>query len=146
MAIRTHRYQYIRNFKPERNPTSSDENLVRYKDHPEYSRFYRLVHGKRPAEELYDMTNDPWQVDNLASDPCHEEAKRILAERLEQHLRDTGDPRMIDGEFPYGDLEMDRRNWARRHSERHPGMMCERRTQGQRPTNPSSRSTSGSNL
>ena len=111
-AIRTHRYQYIRNFKPERNPTSSDENLVRYKDHPEYSRFYRLVHGKRPAEELYDMTNDPWQVDNLASDPCHEEAKRILAERLEQHLRDTGDPRMIDGEFPYGDLEMDRRNWG----------------------------------
>ena len=31
--------------------------------------------GKRPAEELYDLRNDPGQLDNIASDPAFADPK-----------------------------------------------------------------------
>ena len=58
---------------------------------------YALGFGKRPAEELYDVRNDPHHMNNLAGDPAFAARKRALAERLRAVLREQGDPRMDAG-------------------------------------------------
>ena len=54
---------------------------------PEMSHFYALNFGKRPAEELYSMEEDPDQTVNLADDPKYAEVKKLLSERLTAQLR-----------------------------------------------------------
>ena len=53
----------------------------------------RLNFGKRPAEELYSMEEDPDQTVNLAADPKYAEVKKLLSERLTAQLRSLQDPR-----------------------------------------------------
>ncbi len=53
--------------------------------------FDRFHH--RPAEELYRVDSDPWELNNLAADPEFAEAKRRLREELELWMdeqEDTG--------------------------------------------------------
>lgn len=38
-----------------------------------------LMQPTRPAEELYDIQNDPWEINNLADDPAYAEIKQKLA-------------------------------------------------------------------
>jgi arylsulfatase A-like enzyme len=57
---------------------------------------YDYAFARRPAEELYDLKNDPDQTRNLASDPAFTRQKRELAERLLKVLTDARDPRVID--------------------------------------------------
>ena len=64
------------------------------------ARSYEVCLAKRPAEELYDMKADPWQVRNLANESGNAAIKRELQERLEKYLGETGDPRMR-GENPF---------------------------------------------
>ncbi|MCB1022145.1 MAG: hypothetical protein KDC27_19600, partial [Acidobacteria bacterium] len=116
-SIRTKDYLYIRNFEPDRWPTggpdfvSSNKTfhgdvdacptktfMVEHRE--EFPGEYALGFGKRPAEELYALANDPGQVRNLADDPAHAEQKQQLSARLEAYLRETGDPR-IDGQDPW---------------------------------------------
>ena len=58
---------------------------------------YALGFGKRPAEELYDVRNDPHHMRNLAGDPAFAAQKRALAERLRAVLSEQNDPRMDPG-------------------------------------------------
>ena len=110
-AIRTKDYLYIRNFDPERWPAGSPErkHCVRHipygevdpsptktvmMDDPKYIRFADLAFGKRSAEELYDLSSDPHQLQNLAD---HQEFQKILVklrQQLDMYLRETGDPRL----------------------------------------------------
>lgn len=65
-----------------------------------------LSFGKRPAEELYDLKNDPAQLRNVAASPDFAHAKRRLSDRLDQWLRDTSDPRVdaatdVFDSYPY---------------------------------------------
>ena len=59
-----------------------------------FDEYYRMSFGKRPPEELYDINADPECMQNLAADLAHVRAKRQLRERMEQMLREEGDPRM----------------------------------------------------
>jgi hypothetical protein len=61
---------------------------------------FELGFGKRPLEELYDLHSDPHQINNLAENPQHAEAKQKLWRRLNAHLKETADPR-IDGKDPW---------------------------------------------
>lgn len=102
-AIRTEEWLYARNFYPDRWPVGNPETsygncdasdtkqivTTKFTDH------YRLCFGKRPEEELYRLADDPWCVKNLASDPALAETKRGLRERMEQMLREEGDPRTL---------------------------------------------------
>ncbi|MFG0332915.1 MAG: sulfatase [Maioricimonas sp. JB049] len=127
-AIRTDQYLYVRNFEPDRWPNGTPdheqaaipgtwygdtdngptktymiENRDRDKNH---RRLYELSFGKRPAVELYDLSSDPDQLDNVAGQPDYAQAQQRLAEQLTSELRATGDPRIIGGgeafdEFPY---------------------------------------------
>jgi uncharacterized sulfatase len=116
-AIRTHDFLYIRNFQPDRWPTGGpdfvssnktfhgdvDEGptktfMVAQKD--KYAREFDLGFGKRPAEELYDLAKDEFQMNNVAADAKYADQKRRLWERLRQYLQQTQDPR-INGMDPW---------------------------------------------
>ena len=55
----------------------------------------------RPAEELYDLSADPHELNNLADDPDYNEIKTKLGARLEAWMEETGD----QGAEPEGDEE-----------------------------------------
>jgi len=75
--------------------------LVKHRNDPEWQWHYNYAFGKRPGEELYDLSKDPDQVKNAAADPAYADAKAKMAERLSKILKDAGDPRMADGECVY---------------------------------------------
>ena len=55
---------------------------------------YDYAFGKRPAEQLFDLKNDPEQTRNLAGDPAYAQPQAKLREQLLRELRETGDPRV----------------------------------------------------
>jgi uncharacterized sulfatase len=121
-ALRTDKYLYIRNFRPERWPAGDpivlDKNgkpkgphsgyadidgcpslwfLIAQANDPVIGPFLQLAVAKRPADELYDIVSDPGCLHNLMSEPAHTETSKALAQRLEDYLRSTGDTRVLDG-------------------------------------------------
>lgn len=113
-AIRTRDFLYIRNFKPERwpagDPTNGLDNdppgsygdidagptksyMMANSDSPAVMRLLNLAVAKRPAEELYDVKNDPDEINNVASEQTYAEVKKRLAETLMNRLKASGDPR-----------------------------------------------------
>lgn len=102
-AIRTPEWLYVRNYEPDRWPVGNPETGYRNCDDGptkffilrRFDRYYKLCFGKRPAEELYRVDQDPDCVNNLAYDPKFVDIKRQLRERMEQLLRQEGDPRML---------------------------------------------------
>lgn len=61
---------------------------------------------EKPKEELYDLKNDPFELNNLAQDPAQKETLNLLRAELAAWIEATGD----DGEFedPKALAEMDR--------------------------------------
>ncbi len=114
-GLRTADYLYIRNHQPDWWPAGTGEDgktnlpnqwfadcdggptkdyLFEHRDEDdEHRRAFALSFGKRPAEELYRVGEDPGQVRNLASDPAEAETLKRLRARLEQRLTELGDPR-----------------------------------------------------
>jgi uncharacterized sulfatase len=56
--------------------------------------YFDLGFAKRPAEELYDLRNDPDQVVNVAGDPKYAEYKRKFSAQLMDVLQRANDPRV----------------------------------------------------
>jgi N-sulfoglucosamine sulfohydrolase len=102
-AIRTPEFLYIRNYEVDRWPAGNPETGYSNVDNSptktfmtsNFDEYYRLAFGKRPAEELYDMKTDAACMKNLASQPAHAQTKRQLQQRMEEMLRQEGDPRML---------------------------------------------------
>ena len=67
----------------------------------EFREVFQIGFGKRPAEELYDVRNDPHHMKNLARDPDYTSRKQALSEKLEAVLREQNDPRMSEGSCRY---------------------------------------------
>ena len=57
-------------------------------------KFIQYAFGARPAEELYDIREDPDQLKNLADDPTYVRVKKELSSKLMGILEKTGDPRV----------------------------------------------------
>jgi hypothetical protein len=51
--------------------------------------------GKRPAEELYDVVDDPACLKNLAGDPARRALMDALREKMESRLKADGDWRVL---------------------------------------------------
>lgn len=123
-GIRTRDHLYLWNLRPDRWPAGdpkayfavgdfgdvdgsrAKEFILANQDRPEMRRFFELNFAKRPAEELYDLRNDPHQLTNLAGRPEHAAAKKELRARVEKWMRDTADPRVDPNcdawdKFPY---------------------------------------------
>jgi len=118
-AIRTHRFLYIRNFKPHLWPAGTPEDyrdvdgsptksfMMAHRDEPAVKPLFALAFGKHPAEELYDLAKDPDQLHNVAADPAYAAARKKLAAQLMAELRATADPRVLGkgdlfDAYPYG--------------------------------------------
>ena len=98
-SIRDRHYKYIRNFRPELEFTN---NVLTYSktwaswealapDEPALAaRMLQLL--RRPAEELYDLTEDPWELRNQAASPEYAPIKQRLAGELEAWMRSNADP------------------------------------------------------
>ncbi len=100
-SVRTERFKYVRNFLPLRPYLQPNA----YKDHKPclialraaeaaggLDAVQRLLFAPtRPAEELYDLASDPWEVRNLAADPAHAAELRQLRSRLENWMELTND-------------------------------------------------------
>jgi N-sulfoglucosamine sulfohydrolase len=118
-AIRTDDYLYIRNYESGRWPSgdpdarncaraipfgevdsSPSKTLLMDKEN-EFRQFYQLAFGMRPAEELYDLRQDPGQINNVASLPEYSEVKNSLSNRLLQYTAKTGDPRALGKDAPW---------------------------------------------
>lgn len=102
-GIRTERFLYVRNYRPDRIPAQSDIPCSDVDDSPtktffdthreQYSALYDLAFGPRPSEELYDCEKDPDQIHNQVENPDYAFVLSSLRSRLEEHLKVTGDPR-----------------------------------------------------
>jgi N-sulfoglucosamine sulfohydrolase len=100
-AIRTRDFLYVRNYEPDRWPAGNPETGYRNVDASPtkdfllsgFDEYYRMSFGKRPAEELYNVKNDPECLKNLANEPEFAVIKRELQERMYNMLREDGDPR-----------------------------------------------------
>lgn len=101
-TVRDERYRYIRNFMPERPFLQ----INRYKEtsYPMLPLMRKLhAEGKltptqevlfaphRPAEELYDTQQDPYEIDNLADSAEHQEVLERLRSELDAWLERSDD-------------------------------------------------------
>lgn len=106
-TVRDKRFRYIRNYYPDRPFLQ----LNRYKEwsYPVLG-LMRSLHEEgeldeiqeylfnptRPSEELYDLENDPYEIDNLAASPEYSGLKQHLAAVLDTWIMETND----QGRFP----------------------------------------------
>jgi N-sulfoglucosamine sulfohydrolase len=124
-AIRTHDFLYIRNFRPNRWPAGDPKPysdpprafgdcddgptkayMLSHRDEPAIKPLFELAFGKRPAEELYDLRNDPHQMTNLAARAELAAAKTDLRKQLDEWMHSTADPRSVKDDdrwdaYPY---------------------------------------------
>lgn len=103
-AIRTGRYLYIRNFKPDRWPAGDPEGFHDIDDSPtkqylmanreKERRSFDLTFGKLPGEELYDVLKDPGCTNNMAASKGHSVEREKLRSELDRTLAEQHDPRV----------------------------------------------------
>ena len=101
-AIRDNRYLYIRNFFPQRPQGTYLDYMFqtpttrKWKEQFDAGRLtaeQAFFWKPKPAEELYDIHNDAYQVKNLASDPAQAETLERMRGALRKWMvdvRDTG--------------------------------------------------------
>lgn len=127
-ALRTQQFLYLHNFFPDRWPAGTPDHqkstlsrawladcdngptksyIFDNRDLDDAHRLaYQLSFGKRPAEELYDLSSDPQQLTNVATDPRYQEVRTRLKKQLWAQLKRSGDPRITGNgdeldRFPY---------------------------------------------
>lgn len=100
-AVRTQQFKYIRNFLPNRPYLQP----CAYKDAKAILIGLRQWHSEgklnstqellfrdvRPAEELYDTKNDPFEINNLADDPAMAGKLSEMRKRLNAWMEESGD-------------------------------------------------------
>ena len=108
-AIVTKRFKYLKNYLTDRPYMQPS-----YKDPWEVSKDFRRLMAerkmnevqkvffsdKRPAEELYDLENDPHETHNLATDPKFKAELKRHRKLLAEWIQETGDK----GQLPESDL------------------------------------------
>lgn len=105
-AVRDKRYRYIRNFQfyqpylqylhyPEQNGTRQEIRRVMAEGNlPPASRAHFAAESK-PVEELYDLENDPHEINNLAGDPKHQERLESMRKKLRDWMMESRDVNLI---------------------------------------------------
>lgn len=97
-SVRNTRYKYILNLLPDRiNPSLKIDGDKAYTEsrelpqgHP--ARVAMDRYRKPPAEELYDLTTDPIEFNNLAKSTQHQNARNFLRGELLKWRQQTADP------------------------------------------------------
>jgi hypothetical protein len=102
-AVRDSRYKYLRNYMPHRPympPSDYCEPAATVQELRRLAREGKLegppalyMRPTKPAEELYDLVGDPWELRNLADSPEHQETLKRMRGALAAWMietRDTG--------------------------------------------------------
>src|SRR5262249_53255503 len=98
-SARGERYRYIRNFHPE----LPYMQYINYMDEMPIMREWRRLAFEgtlnktqmlfwsrtKPKEELYDLEKDPYEINNLAESPEHENILKEMREALDKWIVDT---------------------------------------------------------
>jgi N-sulfoglucosamine sulfohydrolase len=118
-SIRTKDFLYIRNYEPDSWPAGDpplfgdvDAHMLHYpcptkiyilehRDEEGVKELFRLAFDKRPAEELYDLAKDPYQMVNLAGEAEYAETRKMLSDKLTTYLKENGDPRELGAEMKW---------------------------------------------
>ncbi len=104
-SVRTEQFKYIRNFFPNRSymqPNYRDEwkstQLLRkmYANGELNELQSRIFKDNRPSEEFYDLTNDPHEIHNLATNPTYKAKLSEHRTTLDNWIKKTNDK----GQYP----------------------------------------------
>lgn len=125
-AVRTEEYKYIRNLAPERAFTNHITNSNQFKERGGAGLFNSWLeranqdpsaqdrirsYQQRPEEELYDLREDPGELDNRATDFALQSVKGDLRGQLEAWMQQQGD----DGRDDWATREEGRAEWDDRN-------------------------------
>ena len=98
-AVRTRKYKYIHNLAHKLDfPNASDLygsptwQAVLKHDVKMMGKRATSAYINRPAEELYDVENDPDEVKNLAAEKSHAKTLDELRQKVRDWQEKTGDP------------------------------------------------------
>ena len=118
-AIRTADYLYIKNYEPNRWPAGDpplygdvDAHMLHYeaptkiymlenKDSKQVKPLFDLAFSKRPQHELYNLSEDPFQLNNLAEVNEYTSVLENLSNQLSAYLVKTKDPREVGQIFDW---------------------------------------------
>lgn len=101
-AVRDNKFRYIRNYMPYRVYGQHLEYLWRAPSIGSWEQAYlngecnetqSIFWNTKPVEELYDTENDPWEVNNLVSNPAYKEVlerMRVANKEWVTRIYDTG--------------------------------------------------------
>src|ERR1051325_1033925 len=96
-AVRDHRWKYIRNFYPGTPHFNWEPYASKHLAMQELQRLNRenaldgppqALFEPRPSEELYDLENDPHEINNLAQAPAYAGELKRLRAVLDEWRRD----------------------------------------------------------
>jgi len=100
-AVRNDRYLYVRHYMPQLpyiqqgrifgNQKESFAMLRKLHESGELPEASERLWHPKPVEELYDLENDPQELNNLANDPDFQAVKQELRQQLHQHILRTRD-------------------------------------------------------
>lgn len=102
-AIYTRGHALIKNYFTDRWPSGDEHKesepylLVDEQTGAPIEPFFSYANAKRPGLELYSLTDDPYQLRNLATDPQQTTTLNTLQKNLEDTLVNTGDPLQLTG-------------------------------------------------
>ncbi|MGI9552428.1 MAG: sulfatase family protein [Aurantibacter sp.] len=101
-------WMYLRNYRPDLWPAGNPEcgystvdgsptktEILQTRHQTETKYYWDWSFGKRSAEELFYLANDPYCIDNLASSAMHLSTKEGLIGTMEVELKKQSDPRMF---------------------------------------------------
>ncbi len=115
-ALHTDDYLYIKNFDPQgwpagNPPTFSDIDnespskiFLLSAQTAEVIRLKHLATAKRPAEELYFLPLDPFQLHNVAGELAHQPMLGVLRDQLTAFLAEQDDMRVVGSGNEYDNL------------------------------------------
>lgn len=107
-GIITEGFLYLRNFKPDRWPAGNPETgylncdgsptktyILDTRRKKGIQEYWQLNFGKRPEEELYNIQEDPFCMNNLANDENYSALKNELIQSMIKKLEAQSDPRIL---------------------------------------------------
>lgn len=103
---------YQKNYEPSRWPSGNPETgymdtdgsptkteILKANREGKHPEVWELSFGMKPAEELYNIKENPDSTHNLAYNPIYEKVRAELFAQMEAELREQGDPRMFGRGF-----------------------------------------------
>ena len=75
--------------------------MIENRNDPRYAEQYELGFGKRPKYELFDLSKDPDEVDNVAGHTDYADVQADLETRLMAELKRVEDPRVTADPVPF---------------------------------------------